>query len=168
MVLAATASEHAGTPRSPAAPWQEYDAGGKVNEEDIDQRLKWVGFFHRRKITPGRFFMRTKLANGIQTSAQVRCLADIVALHPEDGCGDITTRQNWQIRGMTQEDIPVIIEKMTAAGLTSIQSGLDNVRNTVGNPLAGIDTEEIIDTYPICKLIDRYITNDGKVRGGER
>jgi hypothetical protein len=50
---------------------QELDKG-KMNEDDIDARLKWVGFFHRRKITYGRFFMRTKLPNGIQTSAQAR------------------------------------------------------------------------------------------------
>jgi ferredoxin-nitrite reductase len=106
--------------------------------------------------------MRTKLPNGILTSAQVRCLADIVAMHPDDGCADITTRQNWQLRGMTKEDIPTIIEKLDSAGLTSFQSGLDNVRNTVGNPIAGIDPEEIIDTYPICLEIDRYILNGGK------
>lgn len=95
-------------------------------------------------------------------ASQVRCLADIVAMHPNDGCADITTRQNWQLRGMTKEDVPGILEKLKAAGLTSIQSGLDNVRNTVGNPLAGIDPHEIIDTLPICKEIDRYVTNDGK------
>lgn len=147
--------------RLAATPMEELEKGGKVSEEDLDARLKWAGFFHRRKITHGRFMMRTKLANGILTTAQLRCLADIVAMHPEDGCADITTRQNWQLRGMTKEDIPGIIDKLKAHGLSSLQSGLDNVRNTVGNPLAGIDPEEIIDTYPICKEIDRYILNDG-------
>ena len=53
----------------------------------------------------------------------MRCLADIVAKYPGDGCSDITTRQNWQLRGMTLEDIPWIVEKMRAAGLTSMQVG---------------------------------------------
>lgn len=142
-------------------PMEDLDSN-KVDEDDVDHRLKWQGFFHRRKVTYGRFMMRTKLPNGILTSAQVRCLADIVAMHPDDGCADITTRQNWQLRGMIKDDIPGIIEKVNDAGLTSIQSGLDNVRNTVGNPLAGIDPHEIIDTLPICRHIDRYVTNDGK------
>lgn len=148
--------------RIASIPLEEFDKGGKMNEDDLDHRLKWAGFFHRRKVTYGRFMMRTKLPNGILTSAQVRCLADVVAMHPDDGCADITTRQNWQLRGMTKEDIPMIIEKLDAAGLTTLQSGLDNVRNTVGNPIAGIDPEEIIDTYPICLAIDKYVLNDGK------
>jgi sulfite reductase beta subunit-like hemoprotein len=69
---------------------------------------------------------------------------------------------------MTKEDIPEIVRRMNEVGLTSMQTGLDNHRNTVGNPLAGIDPEEIIDTFPICKEIDRYILNDGKVRAQKK
>jgi hypothetical protein len=29
---------------------------------------------------------------------------------------------------------------------------MDNVRNAVGNPLAGIDPEELVDTRPYCKM----------------
>lgn len=29
-----------------------------VDTDDIDQRLKYAGIFHRRKRTPGRFMMR--------------------------------------------------------------------------------------------------------------
>ena len=29
-----------------------------VDSDDIDQRLKYAGIFHRRKRTPGRFMMR--------------------------------------------------------------------------------------------------------------
>eukprot|EP00798_Chlamydomonas_sp_ICE-L_P003435 gene3435-13490_t len=145
-----------------AADFEKYDAGGKEAQEDVDQRMKWIGFFHRRKKTYGRFMMRIKLPNGIHNVEQMRCLASFVAKHPNDGCADITTRQNWQLRGMMMEDVPHIMSALEACGLTSIQTGLDNVRNTVGSPIAGIDPFEILDTRPICKLIDRYITNDGK------
>ena len=39
---------------------------------------------------------------------------------------------------------------------------MDNVRNPMGNPLAGIDIDEIIDTRPYTKLITYYIVNHGK------
>ena len=29
---------------------------------------------------------------------------------------------------------------------------MDNVRNAVGNPLAGIDPEELVDTRPYCQM----------------
>jgi ferredoxin-nitrite reductase len=32
-----------------------------LNLDDVDVRLKWAGFFHRRKQTPGRFMMRLKV-----------------------------------------------------------------------------------------------------------
>ncbi len=31
-------------------------------------------------------------------------------------------------------------------------SGMDNVRNLTGNPLAGIDPHELIDTRPILQV----------------
>ncbi|KAG1668308.1 hypothetical protein FOA52_011205 [Chlamydomonas sp. UWO 241] len=148
--------------RLAATPMEDLEAAGKMAEDDLDHRLKYNGFFHRRKKTKGRFMMRLKLANGVHNAAQLRVLADIVAMHPEDGCADITTRQNWQLRGMTKEDIPEILLRVASVGLTTMQSGLDNVRNTVGNPIAGIDPHEIINTLPICRDIDRYLLNEGR------
>ena len=116
-------------------------------------------------ILPNSDLNPTKLTCRTPSCApQVRTLASIIAKHPEDGCADITTRQSWQLRGIQLADLPDVMSALSAAKLMSVQSGLDNVRNTVGNPLAGIDPEEIIDTRPLTALIDRYITNDGKVR----
>jgi ferredoxin-nitrite reductase len=37
---------------------------------------------------------------------------------------------------------------------------MDNVRNITGNPLAGIDPHELIDTRPLCRSTDDMITGD--------
>ena len=37
-------------------------------------------------------------------------------------------------------------------------SALDNVRNMVGSPLAGIDTLEMVDTRPFCEALNDLIT----------
>jgi sulfite reductase beta subunit-like hemoprotein len=55
----------------------------------------------------------------------------------EDGCADITTRQNFQLRGIELKNSPEIIKSCMDLGMCSLQSGLDNVRNATGNPLAG-------------------------------
>jgi hypothetical protein len=39
---------------------------------------------------------------------------------------------------------------------------MDNVRNLVGNPIAGIDPEEIVDTRPYCHDFTAKLTNNGK------
>ena len=46
-----------------------------------------------------------------------------------------------------------LMVKMAEVGLTSRQSGHDNPRNVTGNPLAGIDPEEWVDTRPLVANI---------------
>ncbi|XP_004248736.1 ferredoxin--nitrite reductase, chloroplastic [Solanum lycopersicum] len=130
----------------------------KLTKEDIDIRLKWLGLFHRRKHHYGRFMMRLKLPNGVTTSDQTRYLGSVIRKYGKDGCGDVTTRQNWQIRGVVLPDVPEILKGLDEVGLTSLQSGMDNVRNPVGNPLAGIDLHEIVDTRPYTNLLSQYVT----------
>lgn len=132
-----------------------------MNETDRDYRLKWLGIFFR-PVTPGKFMMRLRLPNGILTSGQMRVLAGIVDRYGEDGSGDITTRQNLQLRGIRIQDVPDIFKQLESAGLTSIQSGMDNVRNITGSPVAGIDADELIDTRGIVRKVQDMITNNGE------
>ncbi|GAB4856742.1 Ferredoxin--nitrite reductase, chloroplastic [Ancistrocladus abbreviatus] len=134
----------------------------KHTKDDIDVRLKWLGLFHRRKHQYGRFMMRLKLPNGVTTSAQTRYLASVIRKYGKEGCADVTTRQNWQIRGVVLPDVPEILKGLEEVGLTSLQSGMDNVRNPVGNPLAGIDPHEIVDTRPYTNLLSHYITANSR------
>lgn len=134
----------------------------KLNKEDIDVRLKWLGLFHRRKHQYGRFMMRLKLPNGVTTSEQTRYLASVIRQYGKEGCADVTTRQNWQIRGVVLPDVPEILKGLDEVGLTSLQSGMDNVRNPVGNPLAGIDPHEIVDTRPYTNLLSQFITANSR------
>ncbi|KAL6964012.1 Ferredoxin--nitrite reductase, chloroplastic [Sarracenia purpurea var. burkii] len=134
----------------------------KLSKDDIDVRLKWLGLFHRRKHQYGRFMMRLKLPNGVTTSAQTRYLAGVIRQYGKEGCADVTTRQNWQIRGVELPDVPEILKGLAGVGLTSLQSGMDNVRNPVGNPLAGIDPHEIVDTRPYTNLLSQFVTANSK------
>ncbi|KAE9613604.1 hypothetical protein Lal_00015887 [Lupinus albus] len=141
--------------------FEEIDSS-KLTKDDIDVRLKWLGLFHRRKHHYGRFMMRLKLPNGVTTSAQTRYLASVIRKYGKDGCADVTTRQNWQIRGVVLPDVPEILKGLAEVGLNSLQSGMDNVRNPVGNPLAGIDPHEIVDTRPYTNLLSQFITANSR------
>lgn len=142
-------------------PFEELDKS-KLTKDDIDVRLKWLGLFHRRKHQYGRFMMRLKLPNGVTSSLQTRYLASVIRQYGKEGCADVTTRQNWQIRGVVLPDVPEILEGLDEVGLTSLQSGMDNVRNPVGNPLAGIDPHEIVDTRPYTNLLSQFITANSR------
>ncbi|MEH2409816.1 ferredoxin--nitrite reductase [Nostoc sp.] len=132
-----------------------------MDEIDRDHRLKWVGVFFR-PVTPGKFMMRLRMPNGILTSSQMRVLAQVVQRYGDDGNADITTRQNIQLRGIRIEDLPDIFNRFDAVGLTTIQSGMDNVRNITGDPVAGLDADELYDTRELVQQIQDMLTNKGE------
>ncbi len=132
-----------------------------VDKQDLELRLKWLGIFYRPK-TPGKFMLRLRIPNGVLNSKQIRVLADAIQRYGEEGTGDITTRQNIQLRGIRLEDLPDIFGKLKSVGLTSIQSGMDNVRNLTGSPVAGIDPDELIDTRQMMQKLQDMITNKGE------
>ncbi|GFH52229.1 nitrite reductase [Chaetoceros tenuissimus] len=147
--------EYAAKIRAGEMTWEE------VEKADLDTRIKYVGMLHRNKRTPGQFMMRLKVPNGIINSDQMRFYADSVEKYGEEGgVVDITTRQNIQLRGVKIEDAPDIIDGLHARNQTSFQSALDNVRNMVGSPLAGIDDKELVDTRELCNAINDLVSLD--------
>jgi ferredoxin-nitrite reductase len=123
-----------------------------LDEATLTIRLKWLGIFFR-PVTPGRFMLRLRLPNGVITAEQLAVLAEVVDRCGAHGSADITTRQNIQLRGLLLEDMAPLLAELERVGLTSRQSGHDNPRNITGNPLAGIDPEELIDTRPLVAAI---------------
>jgi len=125
-----------------------------IPDDDLE-RLKWFGLFHR-KATPGYFMLRIRMPNGTATVEQIRAIAEI-----SERCGrghaDITTRQAIQLRWLTIQDVPWVLQRLAAAGLTSQQSGMDNVRNVVGCPVAGLSAHELIDTRPLAARLQQAI-----------
>lgn len=132
-----------------------------MDKTDLEHRLKWLGVFYR-PVTPGKFMMRMRIPNGILNSQQMRVLGEIVQRYGDDGSADITTRQNIQLRGVRIEDLPDIFRRLKEVGMTSIQTGMDNVRNITGSPVAGIDGDELIDTRELVQKVQDMITNNGE------
>lgn len=124
----------------------------EIPDDDL-VRMKWYGVFHRQQ-TPGFFMMRLRTPGGRLTGEQTTTIAGIAHEFGRDMV-DVTTRQNLQLRWLTLEIIPEVWRRLEAVGMTSLQSGMDNVRNYVSCPLAGLDTDEIIDTRPIVAALGR-------------
>ena len=130
-----------------------------MDKDDREMRLKWLGVFFR-PVTPGQFMLRLRLPNGVINSTQLRVLGEVIQGYGESGSADITTRQNLQLRGIQIQDIPHIFNRMEAVGLTSIQSGMDNVRNITGSPVSGLDADELFDTQELrTNVISQILLN---------
>jgi ferredoxin-nitrite reductase len=127
--------------------------GWRTIADDDKERLKWAGVF-MRKPTPGHFMMRVRMPNGVLSSAQARLLAEITKESDGD-VADVTTRQQIQLRWVTIERVPEVIARLEAAGLSSLQTGMDNIRGIVGCPATGLTPRELVDTAPIAADFQR-------------
>jgi ferredoxin-nitrite reductase len=120
--------------------------------------LKWLGVFYRRP-TPGKFMMRIRMPNGFARAEQLRTIAEL-SRRLGNGVVDITTRQQIELRGFPLDSVPEIWEKLRGVDLRSLQTGLDNVRNINGCPLAGANPHELLDASPVVQDLDRIIVGD--------
>jgi ferredoxin-nitrite reductase len=117
--------------------------------------LKWLGLFARAR-TPGRFMLRIRMPNGFASSEQLRAIADLSSRFGNSVL-DLTTRQQIELRGFTLESVEEIWERLRTVNLSSLQTGMDNVRNVNGCPLAGLTPHELLDASSIVFDLDRWI-----------
>jgi ferredoxin-nitrite reductase len=128
-----------------------------ISEEDI-QRLKWYGVFLRNP-TPGFFMVRVRIPGGRTTTEQIRTLAHLAKTYG-NGLLDLTTRQQFQLRQLRIAHVPEVFRQMKEAGLTSLQTGMDNVRNIMTCPVSGLTAQEQFDaTDMVARLTQEFTGN---------
>ncbi|MFJ2029860.1 nitrite/sulfite reductase [Streptosporangium sp. NPDC087985] len=151
-----------------------YSKGGfdSIDPADLRGRMRWYGLYTQRK--PGidggktailepeelddRYFMlRVRIDGGRLNLEQLRTIADISNLYGR-GTADVTDRQNIQLHWIEIEAVPDIWKRLEAVGLSTTEACGDTPRVILGCPLAGIDTEEILDSSALIREIyDTYI-----------
>jgi ferredoxin-nitrite reductase len=124
-----------------------------IPEEDFNL-FKWAGVY-QQKPNNGHFMMRIRIPGGILTSAQARELA---AIGRDYGRGliDVTTRQAIQYHWLEIEQIPDIFRRLESVGMSSFEACGDCPRTIVGNPLAGIDPNELFDTTALTDELEQH------------
>ncbi len=115
-----------------------------IPKEDRDFFLRCFGIFYR-PATPGTFMMRIRISGGRLRSDQAILIGKMAQEYGEDRI-DLTTRAEVQLRHLRIEHIPTILSSLEEVGLTSWQTGVDNFRNIVTDPLNAIAYDSVIDT----------------------
>lgn len=124
-----------------------------IESSDMD-RFKWAGVYQQRP-KDGHFMMRVRIPGGIMSSEQARVLAKIAQDYGRD-LVDVTTRQAVQFHWLTVESLADIFDRLSAAGMSSFEACGDCPRQIMGNPLAGIDPHEVLDTRPIVAELEQF------------
>jgi Sulfite reductase, beta subunit (hemoprotein) len=134
---------------------EEYAKKGyeSIDPDDMN-RFKWAGVYEQ-KPKDGHFMMRIRINSGIMTSAQARALASIGRDYGR-GLMDVTTRQAIQFHWLRVENLPDIFNRLEAVGLYSYEACGDCPRTIVGNPLAGIDKNELMDTTQLVNEVNDF------------
>ncbi len=130
-----------------------------IPAEDLD-RMKWYGLFYRARAA-GTFMLRVRVPNGILDVEQLRAVAGIAEEYGR-GRADLTTRQGIQVRWLRIEDVPDVFDRLHEVGLSPLQTGMDNVRNVVGCPLAGLDADEALDASGLVRDLTEAILTGKK------
>jgi len=118
-----------------------------ISEDDKDFVLKSFGIFDR-PATPERFMLRVRIAGGALSVEQAMAVADVAKTFGQDYI-DLTTRQQIELRYLRIEDIPELYKRLEDVSLTGYQTGVDNFRNILIDPLDGLAMDNIIS----CKAI---------------
>jgi ferredoxin-nitrite reductase len=69
----------------------------------------------------------------------------------------VTTRQAVQFHWLQIENMPDIFGRLAAVGLSSFEACGDCPRTFVGNPLAGIDPDELMDTSGLVEELSKAL-----------
>lgn len=134
---------------------ERYAAAGTpmkhIDPADLE-RMKWFGYFFRKRDGDGRYMCRVRLPACQLTAPQARALA-FIAYELGHGIIDLTTRANIQIQGLDITQLPEVNRRLERVGLSAKQTGHDNVRNVFGHPFSGLLSDELIDTTELCHAI---------------
>ena len=119
-----------------------------LSKEDASYFLKCFGLFDK-----GDYFMlRVRVPVGQLNYDQAICIGEVAKEYGDDYI-DISTRMQIVLRYIKIENIANVIKKLESAGLTTFQTGADNPRNIVADPLDGLAYDSVIETKPI---VDKF------------
>jgi precorrin-3B synthase len=115
------------------------------------------GVIHAVQAKDG-LLIRIRVPGGLIDANQLRTIADLSHSFA-DGTIEITSRANLQLRAIRNQDLSHIVEGISSAGLLPSPQH-DRVRNIVTSPLAGLDSEELMDPRPLILELDRRLRAD--------
>ncbi|MRJ03196.1 MAG: ferredoxin--nitrite reductase [Epsilonproteobacteria bacterium] len=119
-----------------------------LGEGDKAVLLKYFGLFDKHEFTPERFMLRVRIPGGRLTPEQAVCLGEVAREFGQDTV-DLTTRMQVELRHIRIEDLPEIFQRFERVGITTYQTGIDNLRNIVTDPLDGLAFDNVLPSYPI-------------------
>jgi ferredoxin-nitrite reductase len=141
---------------------QEYAKSGydSIPDEDKKYFLKCFGIYDR-PATPKKFMIKLRIPGGHLNSVQARAIGEVSREYGEDYI-DLTTRCQVELRYLKIEDIPTLLKKLKDVGIDSYQTGVDNIRNILNDPLDGMSFDNVLPSQKLLLKLQSTFLYDAE------
>jgi precorrin-3B synthase len=102
---------------------------------------------------------RVKPSAGVLSADAARLIADAARRHG-NGHIELTSRANFQIRGLSPRSAEDFAETIIAAGLASANPSLEVVRNIMASPLGPDDPSAAFDSHTVARDIEAMLASE--------
>jgi sulfite reductase beta subunit-like hemoprotein len=124
--------------------------------DDTKRVRVWHGIYSLRG-QPGRYIIRIRIPAGLLTPGQLETIARLAEESKWPAGAHLTTRQGIEIAGVAAAEVVPFLQRLEAAGLTTLRTGGPVVRGVVCCPLSGVAADEVFDITPYALAADRYL-----------
>lgn len=139
---------------------REYAKTGydSIEAEDKAVFFKYFGIFDKEKSNGANHFMlRVRVPAGQLSAEQAKRIGEVAKAYGNNYI-DITTRMQIELRYLKVEDLATVIDELETVGITTYQTGIDNLRNIVTDPLDGLSHDNVIETMPlVTRMQDMFL-----------
>jgi len=137
---------------------EEYARDGydSIPDEDKKYFLKCFGIYDR-PATPERFMLKLRIPGGFLNATQAKVIGECAKEFGEDYI-DLTTRQQCELRFLKIEDLPTILKRLNVVGIDAYQTGVDNIRSIMCDPLDDMAFDNVLPSHKILlKLQETFL-----------
>lgn len=132
-------------------------AGRRLAGEITEDQFKPLRLMNGLYLQMHAYMLRIAIPYGTLRTDQLRRLAHVARTY-DKGYGHFTTRTNLQLHWIRLKDAPDAIESLAEAGLHSIQTSGNCIRNVTADPYAGATADEIDDPRVWAEAIRQWST----------
>ncbi len=127
---------------------------GELTEDEF-RRFRLTNGSYGERFQPDFAMVRVRIPAGEVNPDQLECLA-FVADTLSIGSAHLTTRQDFQLHWVQIGDVPEVLRRLAAAGLTTREACGNVIRNISCCCMAGICPHEVWDVTPYARALTRF------------
>ena len=123
----------------------------ELNDADRSFFLKCFGCYYKEKTND--YMIKLRVTGAKLTALQAKTIGQIAQKYGNDYI-DLTTRAQLELRYIKEERLYEVLNLLDSVGLSSYQTGVDNFRGIVVDPLSTLSRSSILDDRALTTQLE--------------